>query len=234
MLKLNQVNVFYEQSQVLRNVCLEVMPGEIVCLVGRNGVGKSTTMKAIMGLVPTASGEITLRDQALHGQPAHRIARAGIGYVPEDRRVFAPLTVIQNLEVARRAPRTGSRDPWTLERIFSIFPVLEQRRKQLAGSLSGGEQQMLTTARTLLGNPEFVLIDEPNEGLAPMFVQRMNDMIREIHARGASVLLVEQSMAAVRALAQRAYVMSKGEIVFQGSARELLDDPTIRKRYLEL
>ncbi|AUC95545.1 ABC transporter ATP-binding protein [Bradyrhizobium sp. SK17] len=232
MLEVKDLDVFYDQSQVLRGVSLRVEPGEIVCLIGRNGVGKSTTMKAIVGLVQARGGVISFKGQNVLGLPAYRVARAGVGYVPEDRRVFGELTVLQNLRVAMRPSR--STRPWTLSDIYEIFPVLEQRRGQLAGNLSGGEKQMLTTARTLLGNPDLVLIDEPNEGLAPMYVQRVNAMIQEVHNRGTAVLLVEQSLASVKALAHRAYVMSKGEIVYQGGARELLSDPAVRQRYLEL
>jgi len=232
MLEVRDLDVFYDQSQVLRGVSLRVEPGEIVCLIGRNGVGKSTTMKAIVGLVQARGGAISFKGQNVLGLPTFRVARTGVGYVPEDRRVFGGLTVLQNLRVAMRPPR--STRPWTLSDVYEIFPVLEQRRGQLAGSLSGGEKQMLTTARTLLGNPDLVLIDEPNEGLAPMYVQRMNAMIQEVHKRGTAVLLVEQSLTSVKALAHRAYVMSKGEIVYQGGAQELLSHPAVRQRYLEL
>lgn len=232
MLEVKDLDVFYDQSQVLRGVSLRVEAGEIVCLIGRNGVGKSTTMKAIVGLVHARGGAISFKGQNVLGLPAYRVARAGVGYVPEDRRVFGELTVLQNLRVAMRPARATR--PWTLSDVYEIFPVLEQRRGQLAGSLSGGEKQMLTTARTLLGNPDLVLIDEPNEGLAPMYVQRVNAMIQEVHNRGTAVLLVEQSLASVKALAHRAYVMSKGEIVYQGGAQELLSDPAVRQRYLEL
>jgi branched-chain amino acid transport system ATP-binding protein len=232
MLDVKNLDVFYGQSQVLRGVSLHIDPGEIVCLVGRNGVGKSTTMKAIVGLVQARGGAVSFKNQRVLGLPTHKIACMGIGYVPEDRRVFGGLSVLQNLRVAMRPSRSVR--PWTLSDVFEIFPVLEQRRTQMAGSLSGGEQQMLTMARTLLGNPDLVLIDEPNEGLAPIYVQRMNAMIEEVHARGAAVLLVEQSLASVKALAHRAYVMSKGEIVFQGGTTELLSDPAVRRHYLEL
>lgn len=234
MLQVSRLNVFYGRSQVLRNVTLSVQPTEIVCLIGRNGVGKSTTLKAITGLVKSESGTLAFKGQTIAGQAAFRVARAGVGYVPEDRRVFKPLTVLQNLQVAARAAGPEVKEPWTLAQVYEFFPVLKERERQLAGSLSGGEQQMLTTARTILGNPDLVLIDEPNEGLAPLYVQRMNNMIREINRRGTAVLLVESSMASVQALAHRAYVMSKGEIVFEGTARALLDDPSVRQKYLEL
>jgi branched-chain amino acid transport system ATP-binding protein len=215
-------------------VGLAVDRGEIVCLLGRNGVGKSTTLKSIMGLVTPSRGTVTFKGLPAAGLPPHRIARLGLGYVPEERRIFPTITVKENLLMGIKpgAPADGA--GWTLERIYEFFPRLKERERQRAGTLSGGEQQMLTIGRTLMGNPELLLIDEPTEGLAPMIVEQVERILTEVHRGGTPILLVEQSMETALALAQRVYVMSKGRIVFSGSVLELQADDEVRKQYLEI
>jgi branched-chain amino acid transport system ATP-binding protein len=213
-------------------VSLEVDAGEIVCLLGRNGVGKSTTLKSVMGLVAPSRGRVSFKGAPIAGMPPYRIARLGLGYVPEERRIFPTITVRENLLMGiKRGSRNGG---WTLERVYEFFPRLKERERQRAGTLSGGEQQMLTMGRTLMGNPELLLVDEPTEGLAPMIVEQVERILGEIHKSGTPVLLVEQSMETALALAQRVYVMSKGQIVFSGSMRELQASDSVRKQYLEV
>lgn len=233
-LRLEGVEALYGKSRILNGVTLSVGLGETVSLIGRNGVGKSTTMKAVMGLVRPSAGRVLLRDRAIESEPIHRIARLGLGYVPEERRIFGGVSVLDNLLVARKAPTNRAIAPWTPERIYEHFPRLAERAKQRAGTLSGGEQQMLTIARTLMGNPEIVLVDEPMEGLAPMLVAQVGAMIDAIRASGAGILLVEQSSAMARARADRIYVMSKGAVVFEGTPAELDADPDVTRRHLQV
>jgi branched-chain amino acid transport system ATP-binding protein len=233
LLAIEDLHAHYGKSHILHGVRLDVDAGEIVCLLGRNGVGKSTTLKTIMGLVAPSRGSVAFKGSALAGLPPYRIARLGLGYVPEERRIFPTITVRENLLMGRKAgaARSGG---WTLERVYEFFPRLGERDRQRAGTLSGGEQQMLTIGRTLMGNPELLLVDEPTEGLAPMIVEQVERILSEIHRGGTPVLLVEQSMETAMALAQRVYVMSKGQIVFSGSARELEANDAVRKQYLEV
>jgi branched-chain amino acid transport system ATP-binding protein len=213
-------------------VSLQVDAGEIVCLLGRNGVGKSTTLKSVMGLVTPSRGRVVWKDEPIAGLPPYRIARLGLGYVPEERRIFPTITVRENLLMGiKRSARNGG---WTAERVYEFFPRLKERERQRAGTLSGGEQQMLTMGRTLMGNPELLLVDEPTEGLAPMIVEQVEQILSAIHRSGTPVLLVEQSMETALALAQRVYVMSKGQIVFSGSMRALQTNESVRKQYLEV
>jgi branched-chain amino acid transport system ATP-binding protein len=232
LLAVEDLHAHYGKSHILHGVSLAVSAGEIVCLLGRNGVGKSTTLKTIMGLVAPSQGRVTFKGAAIAGMPPYRIARLGLGYVPEERRIFPTITVRENLLMGmkRAAPNGG----WTLERVYEFFPRLKEREQQRAGTLSGGEQQMLTIGRTLMGNPELVLVDEPTEGLAPMIVEQVERILGEIHRSGIPVLLVEQSMETALALAQRGYVMSKGQVVFSGSMGDLRDNESVRKQYLEV
>ena len=232
LLAVEGLHAHYGKSHILHGVSLAVDAGEIVCLLGRNGVGKSTTLKSIMGLVTPSRGRVAFKGAPITGMPPYRIARLGLGYVPEERRIFPTITVRENLLMGmKRGARNGG---WTPERVYEFFPRLKEREQQRAGTLSGGEQQMLTMGRTLMGNPDLLLVDEPTEGLAPMIVDQVERILTVIHQTGTPVLLVEQSMETALALAQRVYVMSKGQIVFSGSMRELQDSESVRKQYLEV
>ena len=232
LLHVSDLHARYGKSHVLHGVTLEVDHGEIVCLLGRNGVGKSTTLKSIMGLVPPSAGDVRFDGESVAGLPPYQAARRGLGYVPEERRIFPTISVKENLLMGvRRATADGG---WTLERVYRFFPRLRERERQRAGTLSGGEQQMLTIARTLMGNPRLLLVDEPTEGLAPMIVDMVEEILSEVHQGGTPILLVEQSLETALALAQRVYVMSKGQIVFRGGARELAGNDEVRRQYLEV
>jgi branched-chain amino acid transport system ATP-binding protein len=232
LLEVDRIHTFYGDSHILVDLSLEVAEGEVVCLLGRNGAGKSTTLKSIIGLAPPRAGHIRLRGREVAGLPPFRVARSGIGYVPEDRRVFPNLTVHENLEVARKT--WGGRDQvrWTAQRVFELFPRLEERRHQRAGSLSGGEQQMLTIARTLMGNPEVLLLDEPSEGLAPLVVDLLEEQLRHLKAAGLTIVLTEQSVRFVANLGDRVYILENGGVRYQGAMREFLDDEAVRRTYL--
>ena len=232
LLAVDDLHAHYGKSHILHGVTLEVDAGEIVCLLGRNGVGKSTTLKSLMGLVAPSRGRVSFKGAPIAGLPPYRIARLGLGYVPEERRIFPTITVRENLLMGiKGGARNGG---WTPERVYEFFPRLKEREHQRAGTLSGGEQQMLTMGRTLMGNPELLLVDEPTEGLAPMIVEQVEQILGAIHKSGTPILLVEQSMETALALAQRVYVMSKGQIVFSGSVRELQASESVRKQYLEV
>jgi branched-chain amino acid transport system ATP-binding protein len=217
----------YGRAQVLFGVSLALQRGEVVALVGRNGAGKSTTLKAILGLVPATADELAFQGRSLLGLPAYRVARLGLGYVPEERRIFTDLTVDENLEVGRQAAR-GSRSPWTRERLFRLFPNLAEMRGRPGNQMSGGEQQMLSIARTLMGNPDAILLDEPSEGLAPVIVRMMADAVRAMKAEGVSVLLSEQNWAFASAVSDRACVIERGEIRFEGSVSALMANEALR------
>ena len=237
LLAVEDLHAHYGKSHILHGVSLQIDAGEIVCLLGRNGVGKSTTLKSIMGLVRPSRGRVLFKERAIEGLPPYRVARLGLGYVPEERRIFPTITVRENLLMGIKGTRAGDgarENGWTLERVYEFFPRLRERERQRAGTLSGGEQQMLTMGRTLMGNPDLLLVDEPTEGLAPMIVEQVERILHAIHESGTPVLLVEQSMETALALAERVYVMSKGQIVFQGSVRELQESGTVRKQYLEV
>jgi branched-chain amino acid transport system ATP-binding protein len=211
MLEVRGLNAGYGRAQVLFDIDLEVSQGEVVALLGRNGAGKSTTLKAIMGLVEPLSGDIVFDGKALNFLEPYEIARLGLGYVPEDRRIFTGLTVIENLEVARQPPR-GTAPPWSEERLWALFPALAPLRERRGARMSGGEQQMLCIARTLAGNPSAILLDEPSEGLAPLVVAQVAEAIREIKHAGVAVLLAEQSRHFTDRVADRAYMLEKGVI----------------------
>jgi branched-chain amino acid transport system ATP-binding protein len=234
LLKVEDLQAHYGKSHVLHGVTFEIGAGEMVCMLGRNGVGKSTTMKTIIGLVSPSGGSVTWKGRPVGGLPAYRIARLGLGYVPEERRIFPTITVRENLLMGIKRPADGGTPRWTIERIYEVFPHLEERREQRAGTLSGGEQQMLTIGRTLLGNPDLVMVDEPTEGLAPANVERVEHVLTEIRRSGTAVLLVEQAIETALALAERVYVMAKGAIVFGGSIDELKRADDVRKKYLEV
>jgi branched-chain amino acid transport system ATP-binding protein len=234
LLELKAVHTYYEESHILQGISLDIDQGEIVCLLGRNGVGKSTTLKSIIGLVEPRSGEVVFKGRDIAGMPPYTIAKLGVGYVPEERRIFPTLTVRENLLMGIKPGQKGNGEGWTIDKVYKYFPALQSRDKQKGGHLSGGEQQMLTIARTLMGNPEVILIDEPTEGLAPLIVETVEQVIMDIHRQGIPVLLVEQNMRVALRLAGRIYVISKGKIVFQGTCQELEEADEIREKYLEV
>jgi branched-chain amino acid transport system ATP-binding protein len=233
ILDLQDLHTAYGLSRVLFGVSLTVSAGECVCLLGRNGVGKSTTMRSIMGLTPPAAGRVTWKGRDITGWAPHRVARAGIGFVPEDRRIFADLTVRENLDVAARRARDGA-PAWTTGRVFELFPKLRELADRQGGFLSGGEQQMLTIARTLMGNPELLLLDEPSEGLAPLVVDHLRAQIARLKQDGLTILLAEQNVTFSLALADRVYVLEKGRIRYQGLAQTLRSDEALRHELLAL
>jgi branched-chain amino acid transport system ATP-binding protein len=234
LLDVRDIETAYGLSRVLFGVSIDVRAGECVCLLGRNGVGKTTTMRSIMGLTPPQRGRVTWKGRDITGWPSYRVARAGIGFVPEDRRIFADLTVAENLDVASRGARAAGTASWTLERVFDLFPKLAELTRRNGGFLSGGEQQMLTIARTLMGNPELLLLDEPSEGLAPLVVDHLQEQIARLKREGLTILLAEQGVDFSLALADRAYVLEKGAIRFSGAASELRDNEALRHELLAL
>ena len=233
IMELADLDVYYGTSQILFGVGLSVRQGETMALLGRNGAGKSTTMKAIMGLAPPRRGTVSLRGEVIAGLKPHRIARAGLGFVPEDRQIFPDHTVEDNLLVGRKKGPRGE-DDWPLARIYQVFPLLEPLRQRIAGRLSGGEQQMLAIARTLMGNPTLLLLDEPSEGLAPIIVQRIGELLRQLRAAGATVLIAEQNLHFCLGVASHATVIDKGQIVHSSTIEELKANDDIRRRYLAL
>jgi branched-chain amino acid transport system ATP-binding protein len=233
MLKVERLNAWYGRAQVLFDLALEVRPGEVVALMGRNGAGKSTTMKAVMGLLERRSGVIRFMGHDIAGLPSFRIARLGLGFVPENRRIFTDLTVLENLEIGRQPPRPGIPE-WTVDRLFRLFPNLGGMPGRRGGQMSGGEQQMLTVARTLMGNPYLVLLDEPSEGVAPVIVEQMAEMILELKQAGVSILLSEQNLHFAELVSDRAYVLEKGQLRFEGSMEALASSQDVRKAYLEV
>jgi len=231
MLVLDKLHAYYGKSHVLHGVTLDVRPGEIVSLLGRNGSGRSTTVKAIMGLVD-GHGSVRLRERELLGLKAFEIAQAGIGYVPENRDIFPKLTVHQNLLLGCK--RGAVKPRWSFDDMYGMFPRLKERQHTEAGVLSGGEQQMLTLCRTLMGDPDLIMIDEPTEGLAPKIVEQVAQYLGELKRRGISVLLVEQKLTIALEISQRCYVMGHGRIVFEGTPAELRANAYIRKEWLEV
>jgi branched-chain amino acid transport system ATP-binding protein len=231
MLAVRELDTYYGRAHILAGLSLEVGAGEVVVLLGRNGAGKSTTLKSIMGLVRPARGEITFAGRRIDRLEPYEIAALGLGYVPEDRRIFTDLTVMENLEVGRQVARAGAR-AWTPERVFKLFPNLAEMTDRPGGRTSGGEQQMLTIARTLMGNPSCILLDEPSEGLAPVIVDQMAAAIRELKAEGLSVLLSEQNLHFATGVSDRAYIIEKGHIRFSGTMAELAANEDVRTQYL--
>lgn len=231
LLAVRGLQAWYGRAHILTGVDLTVGRGEVVALMGRNGAGKTTAMKAIMGLLDRRAGSVAFDGRDVSTLPPHRIARLGLGYVPEDRRVFTDLTVEENLEVGRQPPRPGA-PHWTPERLYALFPNLAEMRGRRGGRMSGGEQQMLTLARTLMGNPSLLLLDEPSEGLAPRIVQQMAHALRALKAEGLSILLSEQNLTFAAAVADRTSVIEKGQIRFEGPMQALLEDEEVRRAYL--
>jgi len=238
LLEARGLAAWYGAAQILFDVDLKVQRGEVVALMGRNGAGKSTTLKALIGMLTKRRGTVTFLDQDISRSEPHQAARLGLGYVPEDRRIFTDLTVMENLLVGRQAPRRwadGSEAPvWTPEALFQLFPNLGEMPNRLGGSMSGGEQQMLTVARTLMGNPYLVLLDEPSEGVAPVIVEQMAHMILALKAQGVSILLSEQNMHFAELVSDRAYVLEKGQIRYQASMAELSHNEEVRRAYLSV
>jgi branched-chain amino acid transport system ATP-binding protein len=231
VLSVRGLNAYYGRAHILADVALEVATGEVVVLLGRNGAGKSTTLKSIIGLVRPASGTIEFAGRRIDGLEPYRIAQAGLGYVPEDRRIFTELTILENLEVGRQPPRANA-PAWTAEKVFALFPNLAAMQDRLGGRTSGGEQQMLTIARTLMGNPSCVLLDEPSEGLAPVVVDQMARAIRALKQEGLSVLLSEQNLRFATEVSDRAYIIEKGRMRFSGTMAELAANADVRAQYL--
>jgi branched-chain amino acid transport system ATP-binding protein len=234
ILEVRDLYTSYGLSQILFGISLEVRERECVALLGRNGVGKTTTLRSIMGLTTPRQGQIRYKDRDITGLPAYRVAQLGLGFVPEDRRIFPDLTVRENLDVARKPPLSAFSQPWTIERMYAMFPVLERLAERKGGYLSGGEQQMLTIGRTLMGNPDLLLLDEPSEGLAPLVVRELGQQIQQLKAEGLTILLCEQNTKFAIALSDRAYVLEKGQVRFAGTIAELQDNDEVRQQYLGL
>jgi branched-chain amino acid transport system ATP-binding protein len=231
MLQVRDLHAYYGKSHILDGVSFHVRPGEIVSLLGRNGVGRSTTIKAIMGDVQP-HGSILFKGEQIVGRKPHEIARLGLGYVPENRDIFPGLTVRENLLLGQKKARCDGR--WSMDEMFEIFPLLRERADTRGGVLSGGEQQMLTMCRTLMGDPDLIMVDEPTEGLSPMMVEHVGKLLERIAERGISILLVEQKLTIALKICQRLYVMGRGRMVFEGSAEQLIADAAIRQEWLEV
>lgn len=233
LLEVKKINTFYDLSHILFNVSLEIDKGETVCLLGRNGVGKTTIFRSIMGLTPPRSGSIRLYGDEIKGKKPYEIARLGVGLVPEDREIFPDLTVRENLEIAGKKGRKEKQtEDWTIEKVHRLFPILRDRNNQWGGTLSGGEQQMLTIARTLMGNPTLLLLDEPSEGLAPMITKTIEEQILLLKKEGLTILLSEQNSSFALRVSDRAYILEKGHILWQGKTSELREKPEIMMTYL--
>ncbi|MBW1973238.1 MAG: ABC transporter ATP-binding protein [Spirochaetes bacterium] len=230
MLEVENIHTYYGLSHILFDVSLNVNSGEIVLLLGRNGAGKSTTMRSIMGLTPPRQGSIRFKGETITGKKPYLIARRGIGYVPDNRRVFADLTVGENLEISERKTKNNAR--WNKKKVYEFFPALKEIDSRKAGFLSGGEQQMLAIARALMTNPEFLLLDEPTEGLAPLIVKALEDQILKLRDAGISILLAEQNVKSALKLGDRGYIIDDGKIVYHGDINDLKKNEDIRKKYL--
>ncbi len=232
ILEVKEIHTFYGTSHILFGVSLAVEGGETVCLLGRNGAGKTTTIRSIMGLTPPRSGSVKFYGEEMIGKPSYYIAQRGIGFVPDNRLIFPDLTVRENLEIAQKRKRGSREEGWTVEKIFELFPALVKIGGHLGGYLSGGEQQMLTIGRTLMGNPTLLLLDEPAEGLAPLVVRTLGDQVLKLKEMGETVLVSEQNLKFATRVSDRAYVISKGTIHYQGSIKDLLSNEEVKKKYL--
>jgi branched-chain amino acid transport system ATP-binding protein len=237
LLEVKDLNTYYGDSRALHDMSVDVNNGEIVALLGRNGMGKTTTMKSIMGLLKPKSGTVMFQGKNITGFAPYKVARAGIGYVPEERRIFPNLPVLDNLKMGIKHGKefqSGRKNQWTFERIYEHFPFMKERANQKGALLSGGEQQMLTIARTLMGNPELLMVDEPTEGLAPVMVEEVRDVLAEINKTGVSILLIEHNLKVALHLADRVYLMGKAHLGFTGTVEELEADSEIKAKYLEV
>ena len=232
ILEVDTINTFYGTSHILFDVSMKIDGGELVCLLGRNGAGKTTTLRSIMALTPPKSGSVKFYGEEMTGRPPYKIAQKGMGYVPDNRLIFPDLTVRENLEVGIKGSEHFKGEPWTLDRIYEIFPKLKVLEKSLGGYLSGGEQQMLTIGRTLMGNPELVLLDEPVEGLAPLVVKDFADRLLKLKEAGLTILFSEQNVRFSLSIADRAYVIDKGRIKYHGSIQELSANEEVKRNYL--
>jgi len=230
LLEVKNINSFYDLSHILFDVSLEIEEGETVCLLGRNGVGKTTTLRSIMGLTPPRAGSIKFFEKEIGGKQPFEIARQGVGFVPEDRLIFPDLTVLENLRIAIQQKNAATE--WTIERIYTLFPRLKERENQMGGTLSGGEQQMLTIARTLMGNPVLLLLDEPSEGLSPLLVKVIEEQLLMLKKEGMTMLLSEQNSSFAQRISDRAYILEKGHVCWSGPMSELKANPDIMKEYL--
>jgi branched-chain amino acid transport system ATP-binding protein len=230
MLEVEGIHTFYGLSHILFGVSLKVDLGEVVCLLGRNGAGKTTTMKSIIGITPPKQGSIRFKGEEIIGIESYLLTRRGIGYIPDDRRIFADLTVGENLEIAERKTKEG--EGWSRERIYGMFPALKNIESRKGGCLSGGEQKMLAIARALMGNPEFILLDEPFEGLAPLLVLALEDRVKKLREVGLTVLIAEQNVRSTLRISDRSYIIDNGQIRYHGSIEELRDNEDVRKKYL--
>ncbi|MGZ3494354.1 MAG: ABC transporter ATP-binding protein [Thermodesulfobacteriota bacterium] len=231
ILKVDQINTFYGQSHVLQGISFLITEGEVVSLLGRNGVGKTTTLRSIMGLTPPRSGKIFLHSADIVGKPPFQIAKMGIGYVPDDRRIFPDLTLFENLELARRLSSKG-KVQWTFEKVYELFPVFIDLKQRRGTQLSGGEQKMLAIGRALMKNPALLLLDEPSEGLAPLIVQNLAEVIGRIRSEGVTILLADQNLKFCRKTSDRGYILEKGMIQYQGVMEEIWQNEEIVKKYL--
>lgn len=231
ILDVKEVHTYYGASHVLHGVSFAVSKGEVVCLLGRNGVGKTTTLRSLLGLTPPKSGSILFKGIELAGKPTYAIVRMGIGYAPADRQIFPDLTTRENLEIAARAPQDG-REPWTLEKVYDLFPALRGREGSKGMFLSGGEQKMLAIGRALMGNPELLILDEPSEGLSPVMVLSLVEAILRIKAQGVTLLIADQNVKFARKVADRGYIMEKGAVQYEGTMKDLWENEAIVRKYL--
>jgi len=231
ILKVDRIDTFYGQSHVLQGVSFSINEGEVVSLLGRNGVGKTTTLRSIMGLTPPRAGKILLRDVDIAGKPPFQIAQMGIGYMPDDRRIFPDLTLYENLELARRLSKKGKVE-WTFEKVYNLFPVFTDLKERKGTQLSGGEQKMLAIGRALMKNPDLLLLDEPSEGLAPLIVQNLVEVIGRIQGEGVTILLADQNLKFCRKTSDRGYILEKGIVQYQGLMEEIWQNEDIVKKYL--
>jgi branched-chain amino acid transport system ATP-binding protein len=232
ILKVKDINTFYGTSHILFDVSISVDRSEVVCLLGRNGAGKTTTMRSLMGLTPPRSGSVQFHGEEMRGKAPYYIAQKGMGYVPDNRLIFPDLTTRENLELARKVPKNFDGEPWTVNGIYALFPLLKRLDKRLGGYLSGGEQQMLTVGRTLMGNPDLLLLDEPVEGVAPLVVKDLGEQILKLKDMGQTILFSEQNVKFATMTAERAYVIDNGKIRYQGSIEELRVNEEVKKNYL--
>jgi branched-chain amino acid transport system ATP-binding protein len=231
ILKVDQINTFYGQSHVLQGVSLSIQEGEVVCLLGRNGVGKTTTLRSIMGLTPARNGRILFKGIDISKKPSFQVAQLGIGYMPDDRRIFPDLTLFENLELARRLSKKG-KTQWTLEKIYDLFPVFVDLKERKGNQLSGGEQKMLAMGRALMKNPDLLLLDEPSEGLAPLIVQNLVEVLGRIRSEEVTILLADQNLKFCRKTSDRGYILEKGVVQYQGIMEEIWHNEEILRKYL--